>query len=44
MTTDITPVNNAESSIYLDDNAFEIAQRQARTLCCSTLVLSLIHI
>ena len=38
MTTDITPVNNAESSIYLDDNAFEIAQRQARTLCCSTLV------
>ncbi len=38
MTTDITPTNNHESSIYLDDNAFEIAQRQARSLACSTLV------
>ena len=38
MTTDITPTNNSESSIYLEDSAFEMAQRQARTLCCSTLV------
>ena len=38
MTTDITPTNSNESSIYLDNNAFEIAQRQARSLAASTLV------
>jgi len=36
--TDITTGHNSESSIYLEDSAFEMAQRQARTLCCSTLV------
>ena len=38
MTTNITPPNNSESSIYLQDSAFEMAQRQARSLAASTLV------
>ena len=38
MTTDITPTNNGESSIYLKDSAFEMAQRQAASLSASTLV------
>tara|TARA_B100001057_G_scaffold356378_1_gene358400 strand:+ start:785 stop:1420 length:636 start_codon:yes stop_codon:yes gene_type:complete len=37
MTSEITPTNN-ESSIYLKDDAFEMAQRQARSLAASTLV------
>ena len=38
MNTDITPTNNSESSIYLKDSAFEMAQRQARSLAASSLV------
>ena len=39
MTSEITPTtNNDESSIYLKDSAFEMAQRQARSLAASTLV------
>ena len=38
MNTDITPTNSSESSIYLKDSAFEMAQRQARSLAASSLV------
>lgn len=38
MTSEITPTNKGESSIYLKDDAFEMAQRQARSLAASTLV------
>lgn len=38
MTSEITPTTNDESSIYLQDSAFEMAQRQARSLAASTLV------
>ena len=38
MTSEITPTTNDESSIYLKDDAFEMAQRQARSLAASTLV------
>ena len=38
MNTDITPTNHRESSIYLKDSAFEMAQRQARSLAASSLV------
>ena len=38
MNTDITPTNNSESSVYLKDSAFEMAQRQARSLAASSLV------
>ena len=38
MNTDITPTNSSESSIYLRDSAFEMAQRQARSLAASSLV------
>ena len=40
MTANITPTNSNESSIYLKDDAFEMAQRQARSLAASSLVPS----